>query len=70
MRKRRRFKKKSGFRKFLIAFLVIITLGGGGLVYELYSRVYVANIIFTNDLHSLSTFLIAKRNGVKFEEDS
>ena len=30
---------------------------------------YFNNIIFTNNLHSLSTFLIAKRNSVKFEED-
>ena len=49
MKKRRKFKKKSGFRKFLISFLVLVLLGGGGMVYELYSRVYIPNIIFTED---------------------
>ena len=50
MKKRRRFKKKSGFKKFVIAFFVIITLGAGGMVYELYSRVYQPNIVFTKDV--------------------
>ena len=49
MKKRRKFKKKSGFRKFLISFLVLALFGGGGMVYELYSRVYNPNIVFTKD---------------------
>ncbi|MEC7863843.1 MAG: endolytic transglycosylase MltG, partial [Bacteroidota bacterium] len=49
MKKRRKFKKKSDLRKFIIAFFVITILGGGGMVYELYSRVYHPNIIFTKD---------------------
>ena len=49
MKRRRKFKKKSGFRKFLISFLVLVLLGGGGMVYELYSRVYNPNIIFAED---------------------
>ena len=49
MKKRRKFKKKSGFRKFVIAFFVIAILGGGGLAYELYSRVYQPNILFIKD---------------------
>jgi len=50
LKKRRRFKKKSGFKKFVIAFFVIITLGASGMVYELYSRVYQPNIVFTKDV--------------------
>ena len=49
MNKRKKNKNRSNFRKFVIAFLIITTLGGGGLVYELYSRVYLPNIIFNND---------------------
>ncbi|MDA9808131.1 endolytic transglycosylase MltG [Flavobacteriales bacterium] len=49
MKKRRKFKKKSGFRKFLISFLVLALFGGGGMVYELYTRVYNPNIVFTED---------------------
>ena len=49
MKKRRKFKKKSGFRKFLISFLVLALFGGGGMIYELYSRVYNPNIIFAED---------------------
>lgn len=49
MKRKRRFKKKSNFRKFIIAFFAVIILGGGGLVYELYSRVYQPNIIFAID---------------------
>ena len=30
---------------------------------------YFNNIIFTNNLHNLSTFLIAKRNSIKYEKD-
>jgi UPF0755 protein len=49
LKKRRKFKKKSAFRKFLIAFFLIIFLGTGGMVFELYSRVYQPNIVFTKD---------------------
>jgi UPF0755 protein len=47
--KRRKNKRKSGLKKFLIAFFIIIIFGGSGLVYQLYSRVYHPNIIFTKD---------------------
>ena len=49
MKKRRKFKKKSGFRKFLISFLVLALFGVVGMVYELYSRVYNPNIVFAED---------------------
>ena len=49
MKKRRKFKKKSAFRKFLIAFLIVLIFGGGGLFYELYSRVYISNVSFSNN---------------------
>ena len=46
---RRKFKKKSTFRKFVIAFFIIGVIGSVGLVYELYSRVYHPNIAFINE---------------------
>ena len=49
--KRRRLKKKTAFRKFIIVFFVIILSGLGGLVYKLYSRVYQPNIVFTKDIN-------------------
>ena len=49
MRKRRKFKNKSSFRKFLIAFFLIAFFGVVGMVYELYSRVYQPNIFFSKD---------------------
>ena len=45
MKKKRKFKKKSSFRKFLTSFILIGILGGVGMVYELYSRVYQPNIV-------------------------
>tara|TARA_B100001540_G_C15730228_1_gene607314 strand:- start:101 stop:1171 length:1071 start_codon:yes stop_codon:yes gene_type:complete len=49
--KKRRVKNKSDFRKFIIVFFTIIFLGGVGLVYELYSRVYQPNIVFAKDIN-------------------
>ena len=49
--KRRRLKKKTAFRKFIIVFFVIIFSGLGGLVYKLYSRVYQPNIVFAKDIN-------------------
>ena len=49
MKKRRKIKNKSGLRKFIIAFFVIAIIGGGRMAYELYSRVYQPNIIFTKE---------------------
>ncbi|MDP7567538.1 MAG: endolytic transglycosylase MltG [Flavobacteriales bacterium] len=46
MKKRRKFKKKSDFRKFLLSFLFLAIIGGAGMVYELYSRVYQPNVVF------------------------
>ena len=45
MKKRRKFKKKSGFSKFLLSFLFLAIIGGAGMVYELYSRVYQPNVV-------------------------
>ncbi len=42
---KRRKRKKSSLRKFVIAFLVLTVLGGAGMAYELYSRVYQPNIV-------------------------
>lgn len=49
MMKRRKFKKRSNFSKFIIVFFMILIFGAGGMVYELYSRVYQPNIIFNDD---------------------
>ena len=49
MNRRRKFKKKSSFRKFLTAFILIAILGGLGMVYELYSRVYQPNIVLPDN---------------------
>ncbi len=49
MKKRRKFKKKSPFRKFLLSFLFLAIIGVAGMGYELYSRVYNTNIFFTED---------------------
>ena len=38
-------RRKSGIRKFIIAFIIIIIIGVLGLVYELYSRVYHPNVL-------------------------
>ena len=49
MKRRRKFKKKSSFRKFVTAFILLAILGCGGMVYELYSRVYQLNIVFPDN---------------------
>jgi len=49
MKRRRKFKKKSSFRKFVTAFILLAVLGCGGMVYELYSRVYQLNIVFPDN---------------------
>ena len=49
MKRKRKFKKKSSFRKFLTAFILIGILGGVGMVYELYSRVYQPNIVLPDN---------------------
>ena len=49
MKRKRKFKKKSPFRKFATSFLFITILGCGGMVYELYSRVYQPNIVLTDN---------------------
>jgi len=48
--KRRRKKKKSALRKFVIAFFVLAVLGGAGMAYELYSRVYQPNIVLPENV--------------------
>ncbi len=49
--KRRRKKKRrySAVRKFFIVFLSLTILGGLGMAYELYSRVYQPNIVLSNN---------------------
>ena len=49
MKRRRKFKKKSSFRKFVTAFVLLAILGCGGMVYELYSRVYQLNIVLPDN---------------------
>ena len=49
MKRRRKFKKKSSFRKFVTAFILLAILGCGGMVYELYSRVYQLNIVLPDN---------------------
>ena len=49
MKRKRKFKKKSYFRKFLTVFILIGILGGVGMVYELYSRVYQPNIVLPDN---------------------
>jgi len=49
LKRKRKFKKKSSFRKFLTAFILIAILGGLGMVYELYSRVYQPNIVLPDN---------------------
>ena len=49
MKRRRKFKKKSSFRKFVTAFIFLAILGCGGMVYELYSRVYQLNIVLPDN---------------------
>ena len=47
--KRRRKRKYSATRKFFVVFFVLAILGGTGMVYELYSRVYQPNIVLPNN---------------------
>jgi UPF0755 protein len=47
--KRRKKSNYPAMRKFVIAFFVLAILGGFGMVYELYSRVYQPNIVLPND---------------------
>jgi len=49
LKRKRKFKKKSSFRKFISAFIFIAILGCCGMVYELYSRVYQPNIVLPDN---------------------
>ena len=57
-------------------FLDIFNINSISMSYTPISRIffyklikkYFNNIIFTNNLHNLSTFLIAKRNSIKYEK--
>ena len=49
MKRQRKFKKKSSFRKFISAFFIIAIIGSIGMVYELYSRIYQPNIVLTDN---------------------
>jgi len=49
MKRKRKFKKKSSFRKFVTAFVLLAIIGCGGMVYELYSRVYQPNIVMPDN---------------------
>ena len=48
--KRRKRKKKSALRKFVIAFFVLSILGGVGMAYQLYLRVYQPNIVLPENV--------------------
>ena len=48
--KRRKRKKKSALRKFVIAFFVLTILGGAGMAYQLYLRVYQPNIVLPENV--------------------
>ena len=65
MNNRRKFNKKSGFRKFVIAFTIIVTLGCGGMVYELYSRVFQSNIVFAPDTNEKYIYIPTNSNFLK-----
>ena len=49
MKRKRKFKKKSSFRKFVTAFVLLAIIGCGGMVYELYSRLYQPNIVMPDN---------------------
>ena len=48
--KRRKRKKKSALRKFVIAFFALTILGGAGMAYQLYLRVYQPNIVLPENV--------------------
>jgi UPF0755 protein len=48
--KRRKRKKKSALRKFVIAFFVLTILGCAGMAYQLYLRVYQPNIVLLENV--------------------
>ena len=48
--KRRKRKKKSALRKFVITFFILTVLGGAGMAYELYLRVYQPNIVLPENV--------------------
>ena len=47
MRRKRKNTRNSDLKKFVIAFFLITILGCVGMIYELYSRVYQPNVVFT-----------------------
>tara|TARA_B110000908_G_scaffold7231_1_gene8984 strand:- start:315 stop:1388 length:1074 start_codon:yes stop_codon:yes gene_type:complete len=49
LKRRRKKSKHPKIKKFIIAFSLLAILGGCGMVYELYSRVYQPNIILPDD---------------------
>lgn len=49
MKRPRKFKKKSSFRKFIIALSLLAIIGCIGMVYELYSIVYHPNIVLNDN---------------------
>ena len=44
-------------RKFFIAFFTLAIIGGSGMVYELYSRIYQPNIVLPSDTHKQYIFI-------------
>ena len=49
MKRKIKSKKKSSFRKFVTAFILLAILGCVGMVYELYSRVYQPNVVLPDN---------------------
>ena len=57
MKKLKKNKKKSSFRKFALAYSVIAILSAGLLSYGLYSRVYMPNILFAKDTTETNIYI-------------
>ena len=49
MKRKRKFKKKSSFRKVVTVFVLLALLGCSRMVYELYSRVYQPNVVLPDN---------------------
>jgi len=49
LKKKKKIKKNSALKKFVIAFFLITIFGGFGMIYELYSRVYQPNVVFNDN---------------------
>ena len=62
MKRKRRFKKRSSVRKFIITFFAIVLIGFAGMGYELYSRIYQPNILFSKDVSEKYIYIPTEAN--------